>query len=67
MTPRFTRAENGVQGDDKLSHNGGDDDFAGFAVPPSFSAKSRMTGLCWMATSAVTEMANACIVMMDVP
>src|SRR4249920_3674293 len=32
MAPRFAGAEYGVQGDDELSHDGGDNDFARLAV-----------------------------------
>ena len=45
MAPRFAGAEYGVQGNDELSHNGGDNDFAGFAVPSEFVGEEPHDGI----------------------
>jgi len=52
MAPRLAGTHDGVERDDELSHDGGDDDFGGLAIPFKLIGKSRMTGLWWMATRA---------------
>src|SRR5271165_7322600 len=45
MTPRFAGAEDCVQGDDELSHDGGDNDFAWLAVPSEFIGEEPHDGV----------------------
>ena len=45
MAPRFARAEDGVQGDDELSHDGGNDDFGRLAVPFKFIGEEAHDGI----------------------
>ena len=45
MAPRFARAEDCVQGNDELSHDGGDNDFARLAAPSEFIGEEPHDGI----------------------
>jgi hypothetical protein len=45
VAPRFARAKDGVQGDDQLSHDGGDNNFAGLAIPSEFIGEEAHDGI----------------------
>jgi len=45
MAPRLAGTDDGIQGDDELPHNSGDDDFAGLAVAPELFSEEAHDGI----------------------